>query len=133
MVKKICRRCGKTLNQDEKCDCRKKYDTSYKNKRTNPIYHTKAWTICSETAKERDHGLCLMCWFESRFRPSSLAHHIIEVVVDISKAFDLLNLICLCNKCHGKVHAEYNKGDKERKAMQRYLYEILDRWIKENK
>lgn len=132
MEKKICRRCGKTLNKNEICDCRKKYDTAYKHKRANPIYHTKAWLLVSKTAKQREQGICLMCWFESRFRTCSLVHHIVEVGVDITKAFDLLNLICLCNKCHAKVHAEYNKGETERKAMQQHLRGILDRWIKEN-
>lgn len=58
-------------------------------------------------------------------------HHIIETSEDWNSRLDINNLIYVTEKNHRRIHAEYNKGKKERKAMQTILFTLLDKFNKE--
>ena len=48
-------------------------------------------------------------------------HHIIELSEDYSLRLDTNNMIYVTDSNHQFIHKEYNKGDREKKAMQRVL------------
>lgn len=56
-------------------------------------------------------------------------HHIIELSEDYSKRLDVDNLIYLTERDHQHVHREYNKGDREKKAMQKILITLKNKFI----
>lgn len=58
-------------------------------------------------------------------------HHIVELEEDWDSRFDILNLIYLTEKNHRRVHAEYEKGSKEKARMQEILFDLIDRFNKE--
>ena len=55
---------------------------------------------------DRQNGLCKVCG-KPLPKPFDL-HHIVPRHVDISKAFDISNVIAVCPECHKQLHAKQN-------------------------
>ncbi len=55
-------------------------------------------------------------------------HHISTLEDDWNSRLDFYNLIYLTEQNHRRVHAEYEKGQREKKQMQDILFSLLDRW-----
>ena len=95
---KRCPRCEQErINRKRETD--KKYDRELRAKDRKAIYNTIEWQIVREEALIRDNLMCQKC--------GSIAeevHHIIELKDDITKAFDLDNLMSLCRTCHIRIH-----------------------------
>ncbi|OEL06889.1 hypothetical protein AST13_02295 [Staphylococcus xylosus] len=81
-------------------------DSDELTKKTKDLYKGKDWMKLRTLALNRDNHLCQMCIRNSVFTPADLVHHIIYVKSDFSKALDLDNLMCVCSKCHNKIHSE---------------------------
>ena len=54
-----------------------------------------------------------------------MVHHIIPLRDDYTKGLELDNLICLCNRCHKKVHARYDRSELDKQEMINILMSIL--------
>lgn len=74
------------------------------------------WYPQRELARQRDKGICQICGVKTleikgAHHLKSDVHHIMpfKYFDDYIKANDLSNLICLCHKCHSKVHNEARK------------------------
>jgi 5-methylcytosine-specific restriction enzyme A len=58
-------------------------------------------------------------------------HHIVELREDWNSRLDIFNLIYLTEKNHRKVHAIYERSERDKKAMQNILFKLIDRFNKE--
>ncbi|WP_238886442.1 HNH endonuclease [Clostridium sp. YIM B02551] len=134
---KFCK-CGKLIEYTQRLcsDCEVKQtarnkikNKEYKNARQDEdiqsIYNSKKWKITVRIISNRDNGLCILCLSEGRLRYKDTVHHIVEVKEDISKAYVLLNLICLCESCHQKVHREYKINKLTKENMQNKLIKLI--------
>jgi len=79
-------------------DCYKKYRRET-GKIVNRHYSSKVHIQWAEMIKERD-GKCVRCGAEDKL----IAHHIVSVKKDFSKALDISNGQSLCYSCHNIVH-----------------------------
>ena len=84
--------------------CRKEsnkiYDTTLRATDRKKIYNSAKWKQVRELALLRDEFLCVECkklGIETKFDE---VDHIIELSDNISLAYDLNNLQCLCRKHH---------------------------------
>lgn len=76
----------------------------------------------------RDKGMCVRCGSKEQLN----THHIIAVRKDPSLALAPRNGICLCKKCHVKLHSKY-KISADRQLTNSYIKEVnskfdLDGW-----
>lgn len=142
MIYKYCPKCNKTKikNNEEICEeCTKKYETLQKeryrryqanrtDKESQVFYNGKQWKRVREIVKDRDKGLCLMCWFIDNVITSvDLVHHIEEEKERIDLRLDEDNLLCLCDKCHKEVHKLYARNNKSKVKMQNELKELVEK------
>lgn len=58
-------------------------------------------------------------------------HHIVELREDWNSRLDIFNLIYLTEKNHRKVHAIYERSERDKKAMQNILFKLIERFNKE--
>ncbi|HDR7324514.1 TPA: HNH endonuclease [Bacillus toyonensis] len=120
MLYKLCR-CGKIVLMEQRiCDeCnvfadekRKQRHRDYKAKRKDTdnqkFYTSKPWRVTRARIKDRDNGLCQLCWSENKVKPMNTVHHIIPLEENERLALIRSNLISLCEKCHQKVHNLYD-------------------------
>lgn len=102
-VKKLCQKHG--FYTDDKCslcikESNKIYDTGLRAKDRQKIYNDKRWKEVRMLALIRDNFLCVSCLNEGIETKAEEVDHKIELSQDITLAFDLDNLQCLCKKCH---------------------------------
>ena len=125
-LKKLCPICKQPMNyHDDVCEeckakgltSRKIRDRDYKMHRKDTkeqsIYTTGAWNKLKITKHNKSKGLCELCLFEAGIEIPSFVddvHHIIPVKDDITKAFNIDNLICLCRRHHRIIHEELKRG-----------------------
>lgn len=134
---KMCR-CGKlidySLKSCEQCkelhskDNRVRHSLYNRYKRDEDIqkiYNNKQWAVVKQRAEFRDNSLCMLCLSNKTIKSSQAVHHIIELKENILKAFDLNNLISLCESCHQSVHSKYNSSDKSKEEIQRLLFRLI--------
>ncbi|MEC2390235.1 HNH endonuclease [Bacillus toyonensis] len=107
---------------------RKQRHRDYKAKRTDTdkqkFYNSKPWRVTRARIKDRDNGLCQLCWHDSKVKPMNTVHHIIPLEENGRLALVRSNLISLCEKCHQKVHKSY-EDDKEKFKTQKKLRSLI--------
>lgn len=129
MLTKLCK-CGKKIliTQSSCAECKSKQQQAYdKHGRSNAnVYKDKRWKKLIMMCKSRANGIDLYHYHKTgRIIKGTLAHHIIEVSDDMSKAFDLHNLFWLSDKSHKEVHAIYNKSLKDKQELQGVLFNLI--------
>ncbi|WP_176212600.1 HNH endonuclease signature motif containing protein [Clostridium acidisoli] len=129
--------CGEKVLEGTLCKCeqdkRKKNYKDYKIRRMKDeqerkrqrFYNSKGWIVLSESIKRHYLGLCVVCWHKGKTEESKYTHHIVELKDDMDLALVEDNLVSLCPYCHGRVHVEYDKGDKDKKKMQTILHILV--------
>lgn len=128
MLKKLCK-CGKSIPiTDKMCkDCMSKYHKSYdKYSRDNhSVYTDKRWYVVKDICKSKANGIDLWIYYKTgKIVEGRLAHHIIEVADDLSRAYDVINLFWLTDKSHQEIHALYNRDEDTKRKTQQLLFEI---------
>lgn len=130
---KFCDYCKKTYPYEDKdCSnkCREKrakvrskeYDDIFR--RNKEIYDSKLWKSIRAKIRRLD-GMCLWSYYmDKKIVPGKIAHHIVELEEDISKAFSLDNLIYVSDSAHRVIHSLYEE-DKEK--TQNLLRELISR------
>lgn len=117
MLHKFCK-CGELIDLgQQKCPrCMKADNEKYKQKKVNrkdydinKFYSTKKWIEIRNKVRQRDRKLCLFCLDESKIEVANVVHHIVPMKENESLAYDMNNLICLCNKHHNLVHELYDE------------------------
>ena len=136
---KFCPTCNKKLIPKQQMHCPeceekhkqkkaiydKKYDSVVRyNNSFRWVYRDKRWKKLVEYVKEKQNGLCRICIANKAIGFVDAVHHIETLDDDINQAFDQENLIGLCRYHHDYVHAEYNRGNKQKKEMQKVLKDI---------
>ena len=82
---------------------------NYRNEAALPFYASVAWQNCREAYKKSKAHLCERCLQRGIIKRGEIVHHIQELNAGnindpaISLSFD--NLMLLCRKCHGEIHA----------------------------
>lgn len=125
---KYCEKCRKERTK-KNTELKKRYDKNYdkyiRDEKKNTFYHSGAWAKLTNLIKTRDSGLCLLCWNNNMITRGRITHHIVPLDYNWSKRLDPLNCIYLCDKCHNKVHKEYDKDKQSRELMQQKLKKLV--------
>ncbi|OLS02892.1 HNH endonuclease [Tissierella creatinophila DSM 6911] len=121
---KSCIECEELYSKDNRAK-HSLYNRYQRDEGIQKIYNNKQWTIVKQRAEFRDNNLCILCLSNKTIKSSQAVHHIIELKEDISKAFDLNNLICLCESCHQSVHNKYKRSDKLKEETQSLLLTLI--------
>ena len=125
MLMRICK-CGRRVRQGEICPCQKHrhkvYDEKVRDKAKKDFYHSVQWRKTAEAVKARANGLDeYQLAVNGVIVVGTTAHHIytIEERPDLKLSMD--NLIFVSSRTHNKIHAEYAKGESERRELQKTL------------
>jgi hypothetical protein len=104
-----------------------KYHKSYDkyNRDNHSVYTDKRWSVVKDVCKSKANGIDLWIYYKTgKIVEGRLAHHIIEVADDLSRAYDVINLFWLTDKSHQEIHALYNRDEDTKKKTQQLLFEI---------
>lgn len=107
--------------------CMNQYQTNYDQyqRENHFVYTDKRWSVLKAKCKGRANGIDLYHYYKTgRIVEGSLAHHIVEVSEDISKAYDIDNLFWLTPKSHQEIHALYKRNKQVKEDTQRLLLKI---------
>jgi hypothetical protein len=129
MLTTICGRCGRVIRQGERCKCeaerQREYDRDNRNRESASFYHSKSWQLLQKAVAARaGYQDEYQRFYKGRIHRGRIAHHIAPVDERPDLRLDGKNIIYVSDKTHQMIHAEYNKGKKEKEAMQRRLYRI---------
>jgi len=143
-VYKQCSKCGKKIEQYKQCECtiQAKKD-SYKRyrdrrrmdkeeKKRQDFYCSKEWLRLRDIVKVHCNGIDIIMWYkDGTVEFGHTVHHIIEISEDWNSRLDVNNLIYVTERTHKVIHAEYNKGERQKKVMQKLLFGLLDTFNKD--
>lgn len=128
MLKKICRKCGRTLPQGEQCHCRnerhKLYNKTVRDKSKNDFYHSKEWAAVVEKVKARANGLDEYALSIGQLIKGNTVHHIYPIDERPDLRLSIDNLIYVSPRSHGYIHGEYAKSPGKKEALQSELKAI---------
>lgn len=142
MLYKRCSSCGKKIPYDSQCSCVSKRRREYNKQRYSKnnvkfemFYHSNTWRkdLRTRAIKFYYHIDILEYYKFNNIVEGKIVHHIIEVKDDFNKADDISNLIYLTDTNHKRVHAIYEKSQKDKENMQKILFSLIERWKKEYK
>lgn len=144
MIYKQCSRCGKKIGQYEECECMvqakkdsyKRYKERRKQneqqKKQQDFYCSKEWLRIRDVVIADCFGMDIVIWYKDRtIELGYTVHHIIPIEDSWESKADISNLIYVTEQTHQIIHNEYNKGERQKKAMQKLLFNLLDRFNKE--
>lgn len=96
------------------------------------FYNSKQWESIRQTVIADCYGIDILEYYKTgKIVQGERVHHIVSLNEDWNSRLDLLNLIYLTEQNHRRVHAEYDKGNKEKKKMQEILFALLIKWNQE--
>ena len=140
MLYKLCSHCGQRYEHTSKCangchDKQKKesnkiYDKFQRNSESTSIYANGRWKRLTKECKDKFNGLDIYEYYiNKQIVYGNLSHHIIPLEDDMSKAYDLDNLIYLSDGTHSMVHVAYKNGEKT--EMQELLRGLIEIYMRE--
>lgn len=114
MLAKICDRCHKRIDYNNKCGCYKpknqSSNTDLYNADVKQFYNTTEWAKARAKAMQLTYGLDpISLILNNRIEQAFTVHHIIPIIDDYSKRLDTDNLIPLTEKNHRMIHEMYKK------------------------
>lgn len=134
MLMKLCK-CGRRLKQGKSCSCQKRrhklYDSTCRDKEKKKFYGSTTWKKIIESVKTRANGLDeYELAINGVIVIGTTVHHIypIDERPDLKTSLD--NLIFVSSNTHNKIHAEYAKGEEEKKDLQKKLLEAVQGVLK---
>lgn len=124
----ICRSTSLKSGSTKSCGCFRKEKLSGENSRywkggvtkenkenkKNYSFFLIKW---SKNIKERDNNECKKCKKTEKLH----AHHIINILFDITKILDINNGITLCETCHKNFHKIYGKLKNNNEQLEKFL------------
>lgn len=138
MIMRICPRCSAKYEYGKSCpnrcseiakkDSVKMYDMYQRKNRE--LYSSKEWVRLTGQCKDRFNGIDVYQLYKyGKYTAGKLSHHIEEVEHNKDRELDIDNLIYLSNESHNEIHTIYNKSEQDKKELQRYLFDIVERYI----
>lgn len=101
-------------------------------KKYKTFYSSGDWIRLRDNVIANCYGIDIVELYRTgKVRQGNPVHHIIELSEDYSLRLDIKNMIYLTDSNHQHVHKEYNKGDREKKAMQKILNGLKTKFDKE--
>lgn len=140
MLYKRCGSCGKKIPYDSICPCiskrRKEYNKRVRYDKNNVkferFYHSGTWEDVKNRAKKFYYHIDILEYFKTGIIvEGKIMHHIIEIKDDFNRADDINNLIYLTDSNHKRVHALYEKSQKDKTYMQNVLFSLIKKWEEE--
>ena len=127
---KYCDKCSSKIKDNQKEE-RRNYFKRYNDNREeiNQFYSSKEWKKIRDIVKTNDLGLCRVCLAKGIITHMATVHHIVRFRDDYSLRLELEYLICVCDKCHKRIHDIYNKSEEDKQEMINLLQEIRDKDI----
>lgn len=96
------------------------------------FYNTKDWLRIRDSVISSCLGVDILEYYRTgKVIQGYTSHHIVELSDDYDMRLDIDNLIYLTESNHQAVHREYNKGDREKKAMQKILFTLKKKFVEE--
>lgn len=121
-MKTRCRKCRKKIDfGNSYCEnclplVRKERKANLLDTEAEKILHTKRWRDTRAKVLQRDKGRCIRCYNNKKITFRKLqVHHIVKRTTDISRAYDLDNLVTLCRDCHEEL--ELLSADEQRAIL----------------
>ena len=129
MLTKICGRCGRVIKQGTQCPCeaerQREYDCEHRNRESASFYHSKSWKLLQQAVASRaGYTDEYLRYYKGRIQQGRIAHHIAPVDERPDLRLDGRNIIYVSDKTHQMIHAEYGKGEREKREMMMRLYRI---------
>jgi hypothetical protein len=129
MLTTICGRCGRVIRQGERCKCeadrQREYDRDNRNRESASFYHSKSWKLLQQAVASRaGYTDEYLRYYKGRIQQGRIAHHIAPVDERPDLRLDGRNIIYVSDKTHQMIHAEYGKGEREKREMMMRLYRI---------
>jgi len=90
------------------------YDKYKRNQDAKRFYNGVDWLKARKLALIRDSHLCQECLKNKKITAAEMVHHTKTLEDYPELAYDLDNLVSLCNACHNKEHPEKGGGKKKR-------------------
>jgi hypothetical protein len=108
MPKKSCKHCG-IVNFNHVCPVVAKEQNARDAKRSDKkVYWDKRWRMLRADVLQHQLSICLWSLYvEGIIKPAYIGHHIIEVMVDKTRVYDIDNVIGLGKDAHEEVHRLY--------------------------
>ncbi len=101
-------------------------------KKYQDFYNSKEWIRLRDIIRVSCYGIDIVEFYKTgRIVQGQTVHHIIELNEDWNSRLDICNLIYLTEQNHRRIHAKYDEADKEKKAMQRMLFALLEQFNKD--
>ena len=94
-------RCGHLIESGQGCPSCKRPSKRQRDRQT----YDYRWEKLSKYYR-RMHPICERCDDAGRTTPSDHVHHVVPVLIDPSRKYDLANLVALCQACHTEIHRE---------------------------
>ena len=145
-VYRKCSRCGKKIEQYSQCECyvqaKKDSYKRYKDRRRldkedkarQDFYSSQEWIRIRDVIRIVCYGLDIVKLYKDNLiEQGYTVHHIIPLEDCWNSRLDICNLIYVSQSTHMYIHSEYDKGPKQKKAMQKILFELLDKFNREYK
>ncbi len=133
MLKRICARCGKLHNVNEKCPLpetrHKDYDRYKRDKKSKAFYESSAWRKLQEKIKIKAHGLDMyQMKVNNQLEKGYIVHHIYPLKERPDLKLKEGNLIYVSNETHNRIHSIYDKSTEDKEKLQKILQRIVDTW-----
>ena len=103
-MKRACAYCGRI--HDKRNECGRAPVRQKKFTEPNELRNKSIWKKVKRLANERDGYLCVLCYAEGVINTDELeTHHIVPLIDDPDRAYEVENLITLCRRHHEIVEA----------------------------
>ena len=99
-------------------------------KKYHNFYCSKDWIRTRDSVIAKCYGIDTVEYYRTgKVVQGFTVHHIVELSVDYEQRLDTDNLLYIGESNHQYIHREYNKGIREKKAMQTMLRGIKEKFI----
>lgn len=96
------------------------------------FYNSLHWRRLRSVVVNKYFGMDILEYYKTgRIVQGEAVHHIVEISENYDKRLDVNNLIYLTEQSHRRVHAEYEKGKKEKEKMQKILFGLIKKFEEE--
>lgn len=103
-------------------------------KKYQDFYNSETWKIFRKSIISSFYGLDIIELYRTgRAVIGERVHHIIPLEDNWNRRLDISNVIYITEKNHRTIHATYDKGEQDKKAMQRLLFELIKQFTKDYK